>query len=112
MKRSAFLLPAFMLFAGCSAPDIALDTARGVYPESIPAPAAARGYKGIRAESRSNAAVCYEASPDSMADGANFQAPAGRKMTYSTDLVINVPDTVKGMCPVSCAISLSGNLLS
>ena len=30
-------------------------------------------------------------------ESTNFKAPAGRKMTYSTRLVINVPDTVKGV---------------
>ena len=94
MKRSAFLLPALMLFAGCSTPDMAVDVAR---PAAMPeaAPVKAMGFRSFRSKAKSS--VRKEAVSNSMADGADFQAPEGRKMTYSTNLVINVPDTVKGV---------------
>ena len=94
MKRSAFLLPALMLFAGCSTPDMAVDTAGPVMPESAPVMAA--GLRNFRAKAKSSVRYAAAAS-NSMEDSVNFQAPAGRKMTYSTNLVINVPDTVKGV---------------
>ena len=94
MKRSAFLLPALMLAAGCSTPDMAVDVAR---PAAMPeaAPVKAMGFRSFRSKAKSS--VRNEAVSNSMADGVAFQAPAGRKMTYSTNLVINVPDTVKGV---------------
>ena len=93
MKRSAFLLPALMLFAGCSTSQMAVDTASLHRPEA--APVMAKGLRNFRAKEKSQ--VSYAAASNSMEDSANFQAPAGRKMTYSTNLVINVPDTVKGV---------------
>ena len=93
MKRSAFLLPALMLFAGCSTSQMAVDTVSLHRPEA--APVMAKGLRNFRAKEKSQ--VSYAAASNSMEDSANFQAPAGRKMTYSTNLVINVPDTVKGV---------------
>ena len=93
MKRSAFLLPALMLFAGCSTPDMAVDVAS---PMPEPAPVMATGVMTPRTLRRSNGFKAKMNAAEAT-DSANFQAPAGRKMTYSTDLVINVPDTVKGV---------------
>ena len=98
MKQVAFLLPALLLFAGCASGDTreyltgGFDDVAPAAPESIPAPALARV-----ARAKSKSSVRYAGALNSMADSANFQAPEGRKMTYSTNLVINVPDTVKGV---------------
>ena len=98
MKQVAFLLPALLLFAGCASGDTreyltgGIDDVAPAALESIPAPALARV-----ARAKSKSSVRYAGAPNNMADGAAFQAPAGRKMTYSTNLVINVPDTVKGV---------------
>jgi hypothetical protein len=75
MKRSAFLLPALMLFAGCSTSRLAGDTAGPVMPESAPVMAA--GLRNFRAKAKSS--VRYAAVSNSMKDSADFQAPAGRK---------------------------------
>ena len=105
MKRSLFLLPALMLAAGCSSSAIdetyspVVDCAAPSAPQDNMMVSStggrARGFNLRRSKGVNNArADIAEAASD---ESTNFQAPAGRKMTYSTRLIINVPDTVKGV---------------
>ena len=91
MKRSAFLLPALLIFAGCANTQhidggiIDLDT-------PVAETAAASRVSLRRAKNKSFSVRANAASAaGGVADSVNFQAPAGRKMTYNTRLVINVP---------------------
>ena len=97
MKRSAFLLPALLIFAGCADTQhidggiINLDT-------PVAATAATSSVSLRRAKNKSFSVRANAAdAAGGVVDSVNFQAPAGRKMTYSTNLVINVPDTIKGV---------------
>ena len=114
MKRSLFLLPALMLVAGCTQ-SYSGNLAGGFDPvaggfdpaaadvDAASAPKAnmmvrsaggrARGFNLRKGVNSARADLAESVSNES----TNFQAPAGRKMTYSTRLVINVPDTVKGV---------------
>ena len=107
MRRSLFLLPALMLAAGCTQ-SYSGNLAGGVYPAAADVDAAparqanmmvrsaggrARGFNLRKGVNNVRADLAESVSNES----TNFQAPAGRKMTYSTRLVINVPDTVKGV---------------
>lgn len=97
MKRSAFLLPALLIFAGCANTQhidggiINIDTP--VAETAAMSRVSLRRAKNKSFSVRANAAD----AATGVADSVNFQAPAGRKMTYNTRLVINVPDTVKGV---------------
>lgn len=97
MKRSAFLLPALLIFAGCANTQhidggiIDLDTP--VAETAATSRVSLRRAKNKSFSVRANAAD----AATGVADSVNFQPPAGRKMTYNTRLVINVPDTVKGV---------------
>lgn len=93
MKKSAFLLPALLLAAGCT------STAHidGGVIDITPAPEAAAMPKAagfLRARRNMNTVAASRASG---MDSAAFQAPAGRKMSYSTRLVINLPNTKEGI---------------
>ena len=97
MKKSAFLLPVLLFAAGCANTQhidggiIDLDT-------PVAETAAASRVSLRRAKNKSFSVRANAASAaGGVADSVNFQAPAGRKMTYNTRLVINVPDTVKGV---------------
>ncbi|MBO5821946.1 MAG: DUF4349 domain-containing protein, partial [Lentisphaeria bacterium] len=107
MRRSLFLLPALMLAAGCTQ-SYSGNLAGGVYPAAADVDAAparqanmmvrsagggARGFNLRKGVNNVRADLAESVSNES----TNFQAPAGRTMTYSTRLVINVPDTVKGV---------------
>ena len=91
MRRCAFLLPFLLFAAGCAS-----HTESASY-DLMPSAATAdvpglKSFKAKNSVSRVSAGLRRENS----ADHSTFKAPAGRKMTYSTRLVINVPDTVKG----------------
>ena len=93
MRRCAFLLPALLLAAGCASTG-SLDSSYDVSPA---AETAVTAPKAFRAKAKRKAAFSAGMRVENSADNSTFKAPAGRKMTYSTRLVINVPDTVKGV---------------
>lgn len=93
MKKSAFLLPVLLFAAGCASTG-SLDSSYDVSPAAETADVSRpKSFKAKNSVSRVSAGLRRENS----ADNNTFKAPAGRKMTYSTRLVINVPDTVKGV---------------
>lgn len=93
MKKSAFLFPIVLLAAGCTS-TVHIDG--GVIDLDSPAPKAAAMPKaaGFRARRSMNMLATSRAVGMRSAD---FQAPAGRKMSYSTRLVINLPNTKEGI---------------
>ncbi len=95
MKRFAFLLPALLLFAGCTSvsydyPGAQREYLTGSVDSAAPVTASVKSKRG-------RALQFNRAAAEGATDSANFKAPAGRKMTYNTRLVINVSDTVKGV---------------
>lgn len=97
MKRSAFLLPALILFAGCTNTQHIDGGIINIDPPVAETAATSRvSLRRAKNKSFSVRANAADAATG-VADSVNFQPPAGRKMTYNTRLVINVPDTVKGV---------------
>lgn len=105
MKRSLFLLPALMLVAGCTqsysanlaggVDPVAADFDTAAAPKSKMMAGSAGRARGFNLRRQADAVRTNLKVADN--ESTNFKAPAGRKMTYSTRLVINVPDTVKGV---------------
>lgn len=97
MKRSAFLLPSLLLIAGCTAPmgkSVSAPMPDGDFMVGSPAPEAAATTSSDGFRMRRNAAP---RTMKSAGAASEFIAPAGRKMTYTTRLTINIPDTVQGV---------------
>ena len=95
MNKRAFLLPAALLLAGCmSTSEFPIDT---MDTAAVPARNSFRARSTSKGKARNMALAKTAALNSPAAAGQDFEAPAGRKMTYTTNMTINLPDTREGV---------------